>query len=355
MREHYLDNLRWLAVLMLFPYHIFMIYNTFGESFYIKGADILLTSGFIVVTGRWFMPLLFTVAGVSSSFALLKRNTAEYIKERVAKLLVPLIFGVLLIVPPQTYFAERFHNDYIGSYFEQYRLFFTKPTDLSGYHGGFTPAHLWFILYLFVISLIALPIMTAYQKSTKKLPLQKIPFVTLPILFILPALGSLVLDIAGKSLGEFFVYFLLGYFILSNESVLAKAEKYRFIMLFISVLSAVIIILAWSEVIIGVPEIAYGIFFQFYSWITILALFGMCRRYVNCKNKLTDYFSKSSFAVYLFHQTWIVVTAYYTFTVTSNPSIQMLIILGTSVIATFATYEICKRTFVTRFIFGIRK
>lgn len=280
MRKHYIDNLRWLAVLMLFPYHIFMIYNTFGESFYIKGADITLTSGFIVVTGRWFMPLLFTIAGASSAFALKKRNAAEYIKERVTKLLIPFVYGILLIVPPQTYFAERFHNDFTGGYFEQYILFFTKPTDLSGYHGGFTPGQLWFILYLFVISLLALPIMMAYQKSGKKLPLQKIPFFTLLILFVLPSLGSLVLDIGGKSLGEFFVYFILGYFLLSNEAIIEKAEKHRF--------------------------------------------------------------------------AWIIVVAYYTFMITSNSIIQMFIILVASIIATFATYELCKRMLVTRFLFGIR-
>ena len=355
MRKNHIDNLRWLAVLMLFPYHIFMVYNTFGESFYIKGADIMLTSGFIVVTGRWFMPLLFTIAGMSSAFALQKRNSVEYIKERVSKLFIPLIFGVLLIVPPQTYFAERFHNDYVGSYFQQYILFFTKPTDLSGYRGGFTPAHLWFLLYLFIISLIALPIMSAYQKSDKKLPLHKIPFFSLLVLFILPALGSLVLDVAGKSLGEYFMYFILGYFILSNENVLEKTEKYKFVMLLISFLSAAVIILTWSEVIRGIPEIVYGVFFCFYAWVTILALFGLSRCYLNNQNKLTDYFNKSSFSIYIFHQTWIIAAAYYTFKITNNPYVQMSIILVGSVIATFATYEICKRIFVARSIFGIRK
>jgi len=355
MRKYYIDNLRWLAVLMLFPYHIFMIYNSFGESFYIKGADIALTTNFIITTGRWFMPLLFAVAGASSAFALQKRSAVEYIKERITKLLIPLIFGVLLIVPPQTYFAERLHNDYKGGYFEQYILFFTKPTDLSGYHGGFTPAHLWFLMYLFVISLTALPIMKAYQKSNKKIPLQKIPFFILPLLFVLPTLGSLVLDIGGKSLGEFFVYFMFGYFILSDESILKKSEKHRFIMLFISIISTVVILLGWNGIPKGIPEMAYDIFFRFYAWGTILALVGLCRRYLNKRNKITDYFSKSSFAVYIFHQTWIIIVAYYAFMVSSNPFVQMFIILGASVITTFATYELCRRFFVTRFLFGIRK
>ena len=107
--------------------------------------------------------------------------------------------------------------------------------------------------------------------------------------------------------------------------------------------------------IAGIPGIVLDIFSRFYSWITILALLGLFRRYLNYKNNITEYFSKSSFAVYFFHQTWIIVFAYYTFMFTDNPLIQMLVILITSVIATFVSYELCKRTSITRFIFGIRK
>lgn len=82
------------------------------------------------------------VAGISSCYALRKRTPREYVKERVLRLLVPLLAGVALLVPIQTYVAEVFHNGYGGGYLAQYVLFFTKPTDLTGYHGGFTPAHL---------------------------------------------------------------------------------------------------------------------------------------------------------------------------------------------------------------------
>ncbi len=354
MRKHYIDNLRWMAVLMLFPYHVFMIYNSFGEGFYIKGADIALTSGFIVVTGRWFMPLLFAVAGASSAFALRKRNAVEYVKERVMKLMVPFVFGILLLIPPQTYFAERFHNGYSGGYFEQYALFF-KVKDLLGYDGGFTPGHLWFILYLFIISLFSLPIMRAYLKSKKRLPLQSVPFFTWLLLFIVPLLGFPILNIGGKSFGEYFVYFMFGYFLLSDESILEKAEQHRFPLLLTSIVASIILLLWWRGAIKHVPSIAVDAYSHFYAWTTILALLGLARRYLNFQNKLTDYFSKSSFAVYVFHQTWIVAAAYYTFTVTNNAVVQMLAILCTSVAATFASYELCKRIAITRFLFGIRK
>ena len=94
---------------------------------------------------------------MSSAYAPDKRTNCEYVKERIFKLLIPFVVGTLVVVPAQTYFAERFHNGYTGGYLHQYVLFFTGPTDLTGYRGGFTPAHLWFLLYLFIISVAALP------------------------------------------------------------------------------------------------------------------------------------------------------------------------------------------------------
>ena len=136
-RKYFIDNIRWICIMMLFPYHTLMIYNAFGEGFYIKGSDIMGTSAFMIASYPWFMPLLFVLAGVSSAYALRKRKPAEYVKERIYKLLIPFICGLLLLVPAQTYFAEKFHNGYTGGYWQQYILFFTKPTDLTGYTGGF--------------------------------------------------------------------------------------------------------------------------------------------------------------------------------------------------------------------------
>ena len=356
-RKYYIDNLRWLCVMMLFPYHIFMIYNNWGEGFYIKGADLMGTSTFIILTWPWFMPLLFSVAGISTAYALKKRGTGGYIKERATKLLIPLITGILTVIPAQTYFAERFHNGYTGNYFEQYILFFTKPTDLTGYTGGFTPGQLWFILYLLIISFAALLFILLGKKLKLNLDLNKTPAIVLPLLFVLPTLGSLVLDISGKSLGEYFVYFMLGYLLLSKKEILQKLEKYRAIFLTICLVLITLYILIWFFWLDSIKdyEIFMSILERLYGWVTLLALLGMGRKHLNASNGFSKYMSGSSFAVYLFHQTWIVAAAYYIFRITGNAALQIPLIFIISIPLTFASYEVCKRFFLTRFIFAIKK
>lgn len=354
MRKNYIDNLRIICILILFPYHTCMMYNNWGESFYVYSKPVALFSYFVSINWTWFMPLMFVLAGISSSFALKKRSAKEYVKERVSKLFIPLVFGILLLVPIQTYFAEKHHNDYKGGYFEQYILFFTKKTDLTGYFGGFTPGQLWFIMYLFVISLLALPIMLKYKKFNKKIDGKKLSLPLVISMFIIPTLSSLILDFGGKSVGQYFALFLFGFFVFSNDDFIDKLEKYRW-QLAISAVTLVALKTILYKVVNSSIYILVDILHCFAMWVCILAFLGLGKRYLNSRSKFTDYFNKASFPIYVFHQSWLVAVGYYVFKITDIVAIQFITIMIVSFILTVITYEIARRIPLTRFMFGIKK
>ena len=110
------------------------------------------------------MPLLFVLAGVSTKFALQKRTTKEYLMERVKRLLVPLLFGTIVIMPIMTYLADKFNYSYSGGLLQHYTIFFTKYTDLIGADGGFSLGQFWFLLYLLTISILGVGIITLLQR-----------------------------------------------------------------------------------------------------------------------------------------------------------------------------------------------
>ena len=342
-RKYYIDNLRTFIILLLFPYHIFMIYNNWGENFYIHGEVLLIPSIFIRLTSIFMMPVLFAVAGISSYYALEKRSTGEYVKERFSKLLLPLFFGVLLIVPVQTYLAGMYWNGH-ANYFDS----FTKITDGSGYDGAFTPGHLWFILYLFVISMICLPFMICYKNKGKGTLGSKVPLILVILMGLLPCIAQnevfKAINISGKSILEDSVFFLLGYFFLTNDSLLEKLKKYRFLLL------GLFVLYAWFTVFI-----LDGEFFELASWLSILAILGLTRHYLNFNGIISNYLSKSSFGIYIFHQSWIVIMAFFIFKFTDDAIFQMIIILFSSIILTYGTYEICRRVSVFRLMFGLKK
>lgn len=98
MRKHDIDNLRNYTILLLFPVHTFMIWNNFGSRFYIWQGENKILSNFIVLVNPWFMPILFVLAGMSARYALERRTYKEFVIQRIGKLLIPFISGMIFLV-----------------------------------------------------------------------------------------------------------------------------------------------------------------------------------------------------------------------------------------------------------------
>jgi surface polysaccharide O-acyltransferase-like enzyme len=337
-RKHYLDNLRSIAILMLFPYHTFMIYNNWGELFYVNGPGLKAPSVFLSINWIWMMPLLFSIAGVSSRYALERRSVGEYAKNRVSKLLVPLIFGLLLLIPMQTYLASQFHNGQAN-----YLNYFTKLTDFSGVDGSFTPGHLWFILFLFIISTLSLPFMIWYKKKGKGSLGNHVPLVVVVFMGLIPCLGNMLFELGGKSPTEYLAFFLLGYYFLSNERILERLDKYRFLLLLLAVAGA------------ALTNVYDHVLSEAVSWLALLSVLGLGRHSLNFRSKASAYLSKSSFGVYVFHQFWLVIAAFLTFKVTDNPWVQIPAIMLSSILLTYLTYELFHHIPAFRWMFGLKK
>ena len=155
-RRYELDWLRVLAVLLLLYFHTAAIFyaGELGE-FYVKNnrsSEVM--SYFITFVHQWHMPLFFLLSGVSTSLALSFRSAGQYVQERFKRLLIPFLFGVGVLIPPQVYCRLLSNSNYQDSYLQFYPQFFNgiRP------QGNFEWGHLWFVIYLFVFSLIALPL-----------------------------------------------------------------------------------------------------------------------------------------------------------------------------------------------------
>ena len=228
-----IDWLRVLAVLLLFPFHTARIFNNY-EPFYVKNAewsDAL--TYFIAFVHPWHMPLLFLLAGASTWFALGFRSGRQYTKERFIRLLIPFIFGLLVIVPPQSYLGLVSHTNYSGSYLEWYPNFFSvHGDDLDGYFlGGFTPAHLWFIALLFLLSLIALPLFLYLRRESGKRVIGWLAsFCSLPGVILLIALVPYVMyrliDFKPNPL-YFITYFILGYILVADARFEKSIDRHK--------------------------------------------------------------------------------------------------------------------------------
>lgn len=332
MRKHYIDNLRSLAILLLFPVHTFMIWNDFGSRFYIWEGESRLLSTLIVLVNPWFMPLLFVLAGISARHALEKRTKKEFILERLRKLLLPFLIGLFFLVPFQTLYARKYFDRYQGGLFAHWAYFFTHITDFSGYDGAFSPGHLWFILYLFLISMVSLLMFQylPYERLAGKM--RKISVSVIVLLFLLVWAMYHLGNFGGFSLGKNLILYLLGYYLLSQDEVIEKLEQQKIRLLELCIPGTVLSVILYARFSY------YGdLWVNFIGWISILVLLPFGKQFLNKQTGFTDSMRRTSYSVYMLHQTILIVLAYYVVQHCESMPVQVLTICIGSFLLTYAS------------------
>lgn len=300
------------------------------------------------------MPVMFLLAGVSTRYALKKRTYGQFFIERVKRLIIPFVFGTLFFCPVMAYIGDKTNCGYDGGFFAHYRIFFTKWTDLSGFDGGFGVGQFWFLYFLFVISIASLGIIALSKLVFKKERAGNMPFWALCLFVIpLPFLYDLLV-VGGKSFAEYLYVFLLGYYVLSNDEVLEKTEKYRFVSLAAGLIAGIadVYMFIWSGKDFGAVNMVAKALTE---WFMILALIGIGKRVMDHSGKVSGYLSQRSFLIFSIHFLWIVLFQYWlSGLVSGNTFLAYLVPVLCAFPATFACAEIAYRIPFLSFLMGAK-
>jgi len=160
-RRPELDWLRVVAIAILHVFHTGMVFNRWD--FPLKNPDPLP----IIEPPMEFlhairMPLLMVIAGIGTAIALERRSVAAFTRDRVKRLLLPLVFGMFVLVPPQIYIERLTRGGYRGSYAD----FYPSVFELRPYPAGsLSWHHLWFIAYLFLYCMLAIPMFVGFAAA----------------------------------------------------------------------------------------------------------------------------------------------------------------------------------------------
>jgi glucan biosynthesis protein C len=356
-RRYDLDALRVLAVLLLIPFHSARVFDVF-DPFYVKNPETSegLSWAVVAFLNPWHMPLLFVLAGAATWLALGHRSARAYLGERTRRLLVPFLFGLLLVVPPQGYLASRFRGDQgsVGSFLADY---WTVEGDLSGYTGSFTPAHLWFIGFLFVFSLAALPLLVRWRGRRLR---ARWLLVAMPA--VLLAANELPAPNDGPQNPFYsFALFVAGYLLLADEGAERAVHRHwRSLAVAAAATMATVLLVwrsgtddGWSD---GSPlDVGFSLLEQANTWLWVLALLGAGRALLSRRLPGLAYAGEASFPFYVLHQTVIVAVAYVVvgWELATWQGFAVVSVAGFAL--TLAAYDLLvRRTGLTRFLFGMR-
>jgi peptidoglycan/LPS O-acetylase OafA/YrhL len=367
----FLDWVRILAFFLLIFYHTGMYYVTWD--WHVKSphaSDAL--EPFMLMSAPWRLGLLFLVSGAASAFMLGKTSPGSFLRRRAWRLLVPLAFGMLVIVPPQSWLEVVEKVGYSGSYFDFMKLY------LTAYHGFCrgndclilpTWNHLWFVAYLFaytaVLALLAALCgahiagwserVTQWLSGWRVLALPALVLggVRLLLAARFPTTHALVDD--WYSHAHYFALFLLGFLLARQRRFWDAAAAWRRIALGLSISGWALLVLyaahygdaaEWMRWAMRV--VAGGL-----EWSAIIAVCGFARAHLDRDNAARRYLTQAVFPFYIVHQTVIVVLAHAMKPAALPPLAEGLLLVMLAFAACFLSFEIVRRVPLLRPLFGL--
>jgi peptidoglycan/LPS O-acetylase OafA/YrhL len=369
-RRYDMDWLRVLAMLVVFVYHSGRFFDQ--GWWHIKNDELSLTmTVFARFVGQWMMPLFFMISGAASWFSLSSRGGGQYAFERLKRLFIPCLFGMLVIVPPQIYLERVQQAQFHGSYLQFYVRSFDGPypEGNSGWH------HLWFLIYLFVFSLIALPLFLRLRSAAGRGLVFRLAalcqrpggifLLAVPIAIIeialrpkYPGFPNLVSDWA-----NFFTYltlFIYGYIFVSDDGFAQAVRRHGPVALALAV--ATFLLGAALALTIGEPARGHTPGFalwetldEFNTWFFLIAILWLGQRFLNFGSGFLRYANEAVLPFYVLHQTVIIIIGFQVIQWPLGVLPKYLIITTLSFLAIMALYElVVKRTAPTRLLFGMR-
>lgn len=350
---------------MLIPYHASRLFDIW-EPFYVKNAQTSFGLTLLRATvDPWGMALLFVISGAGTFFSLQRRTGREFLRRRVLRLVVPLVFGLLLVVPPQAYFAwiAHGHQGSYGAFLQEYWRFDTG--EIMGWDGGFTVAHLWFLLWLISISMVTLPLLVFLRREAGIRFVQWLAkglhkpgvllAVVIPFWMTDPLPGPLVGNLNPFS---YVFLFIAGFLLVADERIQTALDRCWRLALGLGTVS----VAAWATIRFSGIELAESswqssvrdFFFYFTSWSWIIGLLGFGHTYLNRSGRALAYLGKASYPYYVIHQTVIVALGFYVIQMDIGIPLKYGLIVTLAAAATFGTYELARRWSLTRAVLAIR-
>lgn len=384
-RRHDIDALRVLAFALLILYHVGMVYVA-GWDFHIKStyqAEWLQWP--MIFVNRWRMPLLFLISGIALGLAGIGGRRLRFAWSRSVRLLLPLLFGMFVVVAFQAYCEGRASGHlapglwpFLASY---WRVHPWPEGSFTGWRHGITWNHLWYLAYLWPYTLLLLAVTPLLDRLGRSRPLAaagtiaSLAWVLVPIAWF--AWTLLVLEPAYPEthalVGDWTVHaqslplFLGGYVLAARDQGWAWLRRARWASLALALLATTTELgLRWLGRHLPpgpLPHWAMAIRWDLvehlaraaYMWLALLAILGWGRVLLDRPMRWLPYCTEAVFSWYVLHQTLIVALAYWLVPLRLGAVLEPSLVLGGTILGCLLLHEyLVRRIAWLRPLFGLK-
>lgn len=381
-RRHDIDWVRICAFGLLVFYHVGMYYVSWDWHVKSPHAGPALEP-LMLSTSPWRMSLLFVISGVATAFLLgrARRERARFLGPRSWRLLLPLLFGMYVVVPPQVYLelAEKvpggYHADYLAfmaTYLRAGDFYCAAPGDCV---DSPTWNHLWFLAYLWAYTVVLWLLLTLAPKAMQGFGawlgrrLSGVGALLWPVAWL--ALARLLLAERFESThdlvddwynhAQYLPMFLLGYLLAFSTGFWESLQRLRWAALAAAVAGYASVVGVWYFAGYGdanpppdALRMALRVTWAVDQWCAIAAAFGFSYRFRNADSAALRYLAPAVFPVYILHQTVIVALAHGAKPLDLPPLLEGPLLVLLTFAVCFGGYELVRRVPLLRPLFGLK-
>lgn len=376
-----LVELDWLRVLvfgLLIFYHVGMLYAEGWGYHYKSSYSSKFLTNIMLWSSQWRMSLLFLISGAAVSFLLASQSRWQFIRKRVLLLLLPLIFGMLVVVVPQVYVEDNskgiidcpnfWHFWY--AYLDQNSPEFADHKTLGSMH--LTWNHLWFLPYLLAYTLITwalYPLLNSnllqplWRKAASKASISLVIVLPIVVSYFLglwlddknPVTHNFVHDWFNHA--RSLLVFLIGFVLVRLPVVWERLAAFRWQFLAVAIGTFSYILFSFNGGSLGDGFIAKAInrlFWTANGWFWILALIGWAQYRLCHSNPTLRYLNRAVYCFYILHQTLIIAIAYYLVPKKLGAAVEPVLIIVAVFLGCWLLYELIRRLPFLPIFFGIQ-
>ncbi|MCE3272087.1 MAG: inner rane protein [Ramlibacter sp.] len=370
-RRHDIDALRALAFALVILYHVGMYYVA-GWHWHVKSPDAVAWLQWPMrLVNLWRMDLVFLVSGLAIGFLRRGQGRAGLLRQRSLRLLLPLGFGMAVIVPFQPY-AQALANGSIGPGFGDFllRYYTGGPWPRNAFDGaqpGVTWNHLWYLAYLWVYTVLLVLLLPVLESGPGRslrdafLGLRGAALVLLPVLPL--ALGSALLwphfpptrDLVGDAWlhAVYFTLFVYGWWIGVDAGWWEEVTRLRWSLLGTAVVALALYVALRAA---GGPSFLPARWAaDCYLWSTILCILGWTHRTLNRPWPWLAWANESVYPWYVLHQTVIIVLVSWLAPLGLRTGLEAALLVAGTVLGCWGVTAVVRRSAWLRPLFGLRR
>ena len=353
-RKPYLDNIRWITVLIVVIYHVIYIFNGV-QPFGVIGAfhENQWQDAFQYLVYPWFMALLFVVSGMSARYYLQNHTHKEFVRYKTRKLLVPYTIGLIVF-----HWILGYYNMKIGGGLDSLSAvpgpILYVIMALSGI------GVLWYIQVLWIFSILLLWVINLEKDRLWKL-CAHVPVWLIVVMTVFAYGFAQILNTPVVTVYRFGIYgfcFFAGYFIFSHDEVIQRLEKWWYLWDIIAIGLGITYTIIYFGKNYATEPVINNVLACSYCWFAILAILTTMKKYGNKTNSFTAWMSKKSWGLYIFHYLPLAMVSYYLhiYAPGMSPAIVYILVGISAFLGGYLLYEIISRIPLIRWcVLGIKK